>query len=233
MAEETPKEKYERLQREIQSEILTAYPNPTRTGCPGDAVVKRVAGRKELIKDAAWEHITHCSPCYGEFLSYKEDARANESGRKTFFRWQIVAAACLLVAAAVIPAVWNGRQQNHIFNAELDLRHELSFRGAPSDGGKATQLNPPLKLHRGHLHLRIDLPATWEPGRYDVAFFEQNGKDAVFTTTGDAALQGQSPVLDVNAKLDVKPGDYTILLRREGSAWRGYPVRVTDGPGGL
>jgi hypothetical protein len=81
MAEETPKEKYKRLQSVVQSEILTAYPNPTRQACPGDAVLKRIAERKELIKDEDWEHITHCSPCYAEFLRYKEESRQEESSR--------------------------------------------------------------------------------------------------------------------------------------------------------
>ena len=56
MAEETPKEKYERLQRDVQKEILTAYPNPTRKGCPGNAVVKQVAERRDNITDEPWEH---------------------------------------------------------------------------------------------------------------------------------------------------------------------------------
>lgn len=228
MAEETPKEKYERLQRAIESEILTGYPNPTRKDCPGDAVVKRVAERKELVTDEPWEHITHCSPCYAEFLGYKEASRKRENSPKRRFRYQIVAAACLIVAAAVIPLIWNQRDHDHVYNAELDLRHQLIFRGGSDSDTQATQLNPPLTIRRGHLHLKIDLPETWEPGRYDVAFLDRTGERRVFATRGDAVLQGGSSVLEIDARLDVKAGDYTISLRREGSGWRGYPVRVTD-----
>ena len=228
MAEETPQEKYERLQRAIESEILTAYPNPTRKDCPGDAVVKRVAERKELVTDEPWEHITHCSPCYAEFLGYKEASRKRENSRKRRFRYQIVAAACLILAAAVIPLIWNQRDHDHVYNAELDLRHQLIFRGGSDSDTQATQLNPPLTIRRGHLHLKIDLPETWEPGRYDVAFLDRTGERRVFATRGDAVLQGGSSVLEIDARLDVKAGDYTISLRREGSGWRGYPVRVTD-----
>jgi len=230
MAEETPKEKYKRLQSVVQSEILTAYPNPTRQGCPGDGVVRRIAERKELIKDDHWEHITHCSPCYAEFLRYKEESRQEEGNRQRRFRLQIIAAACLVIGAAVVPFVWNQRDQNRVFNAELDLRHELSFRGEPGTD-KPTELSPPLTLQRGNLHLKIDLPETWQPGRYDVAFFDRSGNQPVFATAGNAALEGGSSVLNINAHLDVRPGDYTISLRREGSAWRGYPVRVTDRKG--
>ena len=33
--EESPEDKYERLQRRLQEEILSKYPNPERKGCPG------------------------------------------------------------------------------------------------------------------------------------------------------------------------------------------------------
>jgi hypothetical protein len=227
MAEETPKEKYERLQRAIQSEILTAYPNPTRHGCPGGAVVKQVAERKELITDEPWEHITHCSTCYAEFLNYKEAFRKREARRKRFFRYQLVAAACLLIAAAIVPFAWNRLNSDRVFDAELNLRHRLLFRGPGTPEDQPTPLNPPLTLRRGHLHLKIDLPETWPPGKYDVTFLTEPGKQAVFGTAGDAALQDGSAILRIDARLNVSPGDYTISLRREGSGWTGYPVKVT------
>ncbi len=228
MAEETPKEKYERLQRAIQSEILTAYPNPTRKDCPGDAVVKRIAERKELTTDEPWEHITHCSPCYTEFLAYKESTRKRESRRRRRFRYQIVAAACLIVAAGVVPVIWNQLNHDHIYNAELDLRHQLLFRGGADSDEQPTPLNPPLTLRRGHLHLKIDLPETWQPGRYDIAFLARTGERRVFATTGEAVMNNGRAVLNIEARLQVSPGEYTISFRREGSGWRGYPVRVTE-----
>jgi hypothetical protein len=226
MAEETPREKYERLQSVIQSEILTAYPNPTRKDCPGDAVVKQVAERKELTTDEPWEHITHCSPCYTEFLAYKESFREREKRRKKWFRYQMVAAACLVIAAGMVPLIWNRLDQGRVYNAEFDLRHRLLFRGG-SDPDHPTQLNPPLTLRRGHVHLKIDLPETWQPGKYDVMFLDQSKHKAVFAATGNAALRGPSAILTIDALVDVSPGEYTISIRREGSGWRGFPVRVT------
>ena len=228
MAEETSKKKYERLQRQIQSEILTAYPNPTRKGCPGDAVVKQVAERKEIETDALWDHITHCSPCYKEFLATKESIRATKRRRKKSFRYQMLVAACLIIGAAVIPLTRNRTNADHRYSAEFDLRHTLSFRGAnPSE--QTTQLNPPLTLQHGLVHLKIDLPETWRPGKYDVAFLDQTGQRRVFGTTAEAVMQADSWVLNVDAKIDFSPGDYSISLRREGSRWRGYPLRITNG----
>ncbi len=70
--DETPEQKFDRISRAVQESILRNYPNPERKGCPGDDVVREVAARTELKTDDAWEHITHCSPCYAEFLEFKK-----------------------------------------------------------------------------------------------------------------------------------------------------------------
>ena len=72
---ETPEEKFDQISRAVQESILRNYPNPERRGCPGDEVVRSVAARTELKADEVWEHITHCSPCYAEFLAYKDQFR--------------------------------------------------------------------------------------------------------------------------------------------------------------
>lgn len=76
---ETPEQKYERLRLAVQEAILRDYPNPERKGCPDSARVREVAWRDELIKDAVWQHITHCSPCYAEFLEFKEEWRQSRA----------------------------------------------------------------------------------------------------------------------------------------------------------
>src|ERR1035438_482376 len=72
---ESPEEYFRRISDRVEDLILTAYPNPKRIGCPGEKRVKEVAARSSLIKDEHWEHITHCSPCYAEFIEYKKDGR--------------------------------------------------------------------------------------------------------------------------------------------------------------
>jgi hypothetical protein len=74
--EETPEEKWNRVQKKVQQGILTAYPNPNREGCPGSEVLLELAGRATKLKtlegDERWEHVTHCSPCYKEYLEARE-----------------------------------------------------------------------------------------------------------------------------------------------------------------
>jgi hypothetical protein len=81
---ETPEERWNRIQADIQASILKDYPNPTREGCPGletiRTLAKRAAAFDGLVNDAAWEHVTHCSPCYQEFLDIREALRRESRG---------------------------------------------------------------------------------------------------------------------------------------------------------
>src|ERR1035441_10373882 len=77
---ETPQEKYDRLKKALQETILREYPNPDAIGGPEDPIIREVAFREELTKDPVWEHVTHCSPCYAAFLSFKQEWR-EEIGR--------------------------------------------------------------------------------------------------------------------------------------------------------
>ena len=64
-------EKFLKRVQFIKQAILTAYPNPQRIGCPGGEQLKETAGRTDyerLFEEPVWEHITHCSPCYQEYL---------------------------------------------------------------------------------------------------------------------------------------------------------------------
>ena len=89
--DETPEQKYARLQREIQNAILSEYPNPERRGCPGRTVVESFAKNPDQITveedrnpDSKWYHITHCSPCYAEFLELRDGLSGEASARADY-----------------------------------------------------------------------------------------------------------------------------------------------------
>ena len=73
MKRETPEQKWNRIQSQVQEGITKAYPNPERTGCPGHEGIVALAIRSANFDDAIeddpqWQHVTHCSPCYSEYL---------------------------------------------------------------------------------------------------------------------------------------------------------------------
>ncbi len=73
MKNETPEEKWKRLQAEVQQGIAGSYPNPDRTDCINqDGIIelaKRSAAFDDSIEDDPnWQHVAHCSPCYAQYL---------------------------------------------------------------------------------------------------------------------------------------------------------------------
>src|SRR5258708_37664453 len=100
--EESPDTRYDRLKKQLQDSILNDYPNPERRGCPGDRVLKELAGRPlddDLEGTTQWQHVTHCSECYQEFLAYRAAGRGRSEAAKVRVAW--VAAAALIIAAGV------------------------------------------------------------------------------------------------------------------------------------
>jgi hypothetical protein len=88
MKEETPKEKWNRVQQQIRRGITEGYPNSERKGCPGHEVIVRLAvraaGFDEAIEDdPQWHHVTHCSPCYSEYLDEFGNYRKSKASRQT------------------------------------------------------------------------------------------------------------------------------------------------------
>lgn len=86
---ETPEQKWNRVQQKLQDSVLKCFPNPTRDGCRGEAAImelaKRAADFSALDGDDHWEHVTHCSPCYKEYLEARDKLRqlkAKQAGEK-------------------------------------------------------------------------------------------------------------------------------------------------------
>jgi len=88
MKTETPGQKWDRLQSEIQQGILNAYPNRERKGCVDEntilELVKRAAEFDDGIEDdPRWQHVTHCAPCYRQYLQQFEKGRSPKPRSQT------------------------------------------------------------------------------------------------------------------------------------------------------
>src|SRR3954471_20354065 len=94
---------FEELQDIVQQAILREFPNPERKGCPGQESLRELANRPRPTRDAVWEHVTHCSPCYQEFLGLRTQVKAElQRQRRTVLRRRIAVAAVLVVLAGGI-----------------------------------------------------------------------------------------------------------------------------------
>jgi hypothetical protein len=80
---ESPEQKWNRVQKKLQDTVLSAYPNPNRQGCPGSDAIRDVATRASKLDllegNAQWEHVSHCSPCYAEYLEARDAIRREKA----------------------------------------------------------------------------------------------------------------------------------------------------------
>ncbi len=227
--DESPRAKYERLQRRFQEEILTKYPNPERKGCPGDAALRTLAAHplaEPVDSDPAWRHVTHCSECYEEFLQFQAARRRNKRISRESIRWGIAAAA--LVLALTVLYVNRGFvfESKRPQNAELayfprTINIESMTRSLAGGGEKK-----PLYLNRNREALTIQLPVGSSAGQYE--FQLRNGADqAILTKSATANIDHGVTAFQVNADLTgFQPGQYKMEVRQVPYDWEYYPVVI-------
>ena len=217
------------IQRLLQQAVLRCYPNPERRDCPGGAVLRSVSRRHLPIPDAYWEHITHCSPCFQEFLQFRTELTTS---RKRLVRRNRLLLGTGLVAAAiagllVLSAPHKVGQQTLTAEAvsNIDMRPFSVTRG---DSG-----NPPPTgqyagiLRRTRSELNVILPIGAEEGEYEVRLMDDNRQPVVPSTNVTASFADHLVRFKVSFDLaNVPPGRYVLASRREGGGWMTAPVLV-------
>jgi hypothetical protein len=88
MKRQTPEEKWNRIQSQIQEGITKGHPNPERKGCPGQEAIAALATQSAKFDDSIeddpqWHHVTHCSPCYSEYLEEFRKRRVSKLSGNT------------------------------------------------------------------------------------------------------------------------------------------------------
>ncbi len=225
-SEESPEARFNRLKRQLQDSILRDYPNPERKGCPGDAVLRRLAETpldRSIEDDPHWDHVTHCAECYREFLAFNNAFRTRVKARRVRVGWTVA------VIAAVILAVVFGISRRG-FSPERPQNAELAYvketvdipsmqRSANAEEGK------PIVLQRKPLELTVNLPVGSKAGRYELEL--KNGQQTLLSTSADAAIHNGTT--SFTAKLDLSkfdPGNYKMFVRQLPFDWNYYPVTI-------
>jgi transposase len=88
MKSEAPDKKWSRLRAQVQEGITKAYPNRERKGCPNRGVIIDLARRSaqfddSIEEDPQWQHVTHCSPCYTQYLEEFQIQRKHKPPHRT------------------------------------------------------------------------------------------------------------------------------------------------------
>jgi hypothetical protein len=94
----------EQFKQMLQQAVLRHYPNPERKGCLDSGTITSIAEQRLPHEDPRWGHISHCSPCYREFLDHRQEFKA--ALRRIIFRrrlivWTGVGAITLLALSAI------------------------------------------------------------------------------------------------------------------------------------
>jgi hypothetical protein len=199
--------------------LLKEFPNPERTGCPGSDVLKRIAFHEMPLAEAEkWlDHLTSCSPCYGDFSQFRSAYRKRRS--RTLF----AIAASILIVAGVASWVLFLRQRQPVATeaAVLDLRNRSVPRGTESNPAE-----PRLEIGRNVSRMEVYLPLGSADGVYELSIRSQEGSP-VFTGSGMAKIKEgiTSLSLDVNLS-SASSGLYVLQLRKVGSEWNSYPMML-------
>ena len=231
MQDESADQVFEELQAIVQEGILRGFPNPERHDCPGSEVLRELANRPRPTRDAGWDHVTHCSPCYREFLDLRarvKQERELERRRKLRRRaliaaTPIVLVGCVLAGYEFLHNVGAGSSASGRYEtASLDLKDLSAARGE----GVAAAEKKPRVLHATRLDLTILLPLGSEPGQYEVQVLK-NADEPLVTAAGEARVEHGATVL--RTKLDLsqqKPGMFFLGVRQPPSDWTYCPVRI-------
>ena len=197
--------------------LLKEFPNPERTGCPGSDVLKRIASHAMPLAEAEkWlDHLTSCSPCYGDFSELQADYRH----RRMQTILAIAASILIVVGVAGWALFFKQKGPPVVQTAVLDLRN----RSVPR-GGEPTPGEQPLEVSRGVKRLNVYLPLGSAEGPYELRIAPTGGS-AIFTTNGVASLK--DGVTSIEAIVDLSSassGRYVLQIRRPNSEWNSYPL---------
>jgi hypothetical protein len=195
------------------------FPNPERIGCPGREIVAAIAAHKMPLSQAEsyLDHLTSCSPCYRDFLQLQTEHRQHRT-RMIF----AVAASVLIVAAIATWAAIRGHDNVQVAQSVVvDLRNRSLTRGTDSMPSE-----PPLEVSRNASRLDIYLPLGSGDGPYDLRVSTANG-EALLTREAVAKIEQGITSLRVDVSLSTaSPGLYVLELRKAGSEWNSYPLRI-------
>jgi hypothetical protein len=197
-----------------------------------------MAERKRPPEDPLWEHVTHCSPCYQEFLQARGEVLEQRRARRRIRMVGIAAgigAIGLTTALLVLrpgdqpqqpPPVANHEPASQVREqppAEPALTTAVfnfnSVERGEAGGSDRADLQ---RIPRGRVALSIYLPPGNEPGRYDVRLLRTRADaDALASFSGAASIRDGLAVLRIEPDLArFEPGTYVLAIRRTGESWR-------------
>ncbi len=207
---------FERVKRQLQDAILRDYPNPERKGCPGDAALKELAAgpfdEAALESNPHWQHVTHCSECYCEFLEFRADVKREAQARR--IRSWLLAALLVLCVVGAFFGVREFQRTNRPRIAELTFRRRVVYLEGVTRSAEPKGEEQALIFEREPEELTIRLPLASPEGTYEIQI-EKTAGNSLLAASGAAEMENGITAFTI--KLDfskLEPGDYFMCVRR-------------------
>lgn len=233
-SEPTPEE----IKHLLQEALLRSYPNPERKGCFDPETLRSVAKKRIPHIEPQWQHITHCSPCYQEFLGFRAEVLELRRGRR---RVALITAGAI-AAAALIGGLWlsanrsapkvpssisRGLQPPSVAGQDKTgktLTAVLNMEASPTRGSESPTAGELQRLPRRQMApLLIYLPFGSDPGTYKIDLLrDERTAVPLASFSGTAEIRDGLTVLQVSLDFSTfPPGTYLLAVSREGEpSWK-------------
>ena len=218
----------------VEQAYLYAYPNEDRVGCPPvsqrSATLEALARKELSIDHPLREHLGQCSPCFREFVVFRDSVRAERARARSL---RFAAAAVLLIAGSLATYMFVRKpalrgETHNLVSAPL-TEVALNYEDISPIRGEAPPTIPaeqraPRKLDA----LRIRLPFGSDDGVYQIQIRNGGTEGAVLKTyTAPATIRDGHTTLDVSADLSLlPPGHYVLAFRHADASWRFAPLTL-------
>ena len=214
----------------------TGFPNPGRVGCPDSGSLRAMArgNRQTGSHHVSATHVMQCSPCYGEFMRFRREARVRRIVT-------VAGAASLATAAAVLAGFYFGPHHTQptspqkstpvakvAVEARIPLTVDLAqFAVLRGDDSKPAPL--PAHLPAKRLRVTFQMPLGFEAGLYRVRLVAQQSVPMMEEKTVRTQFRNGVAFFDLEFEAEGFAGKrVTLLVQPKGLGWRKYPL-IVDG----
>jgi len=251
MPDKLSKRQDKALHKALASVVLTQFPNPERTDCPGAEVLRAIATKRISMRDPAIEHVGQCSPCFAELTQMRKTRHRRKVLSASGTGVMVVILAILVtyfssrrvdsqiqhqtsqtsVETGIATQIGGGAQRGGSVppalsqqTALLDLRNASATRTVePSLSSSHVQ---PIEIPRGPLALTVQLPIGSDVGAYEVEIRKSN-QPALRAAKGKATIEDGITKLPVNLDTSsIQPGEYEFAWRLDDFSWRHHPILI-------
>ena len=214
----------------------TGFPNSGRVGCPDSCSLRAMArgNRQTGSHHVSATHVMQCSPCYGEYMRFRREARVRRIVT-------VAGAASLATAAAVMAGFYfaphhtqptSPQKSTLVAKVAVEARIPVTIDLAPFAVLRGDDSKPaPLPAHLPAKRLRVtfQMPLGFEAGLYRVRLVAQQSVPMMEEKTVRAQFRNGVAFFDLEFEAEGFAGKrVTLLVHPKGLGWRKYPL-IVDG----